>query len=155
MGRNIRRPDRFASWADYEDQYRVDVDRDDWAMRCRACGEVWVIPQNRGKMLQRAHVCPNACNGKPRARSGRGAPASVVERQRDAHERTGHGFKGWEYDGYDHGGGYFGSTRKPGTKLWFTFRQVGKRPGLSVLLHELEEGRVLGDDSFLEVLDAQ
>lgn len=165
MSRNIRLPGGFADWVQYEDRYRVDVIPEVWVMRCRQCRTEWAIPHNRGKMLQRAHVCPNACNGKPRTARG-GQPPMLrarLEELRDwrgARDRDRH----WEED--DVREDWWeeearaakiseGRERRRRTKLWHTFKQAGSRPQVSSLLHDLaERGTDLGDDSFLDALDA-
>jgi len=146
----------FHDWDEYGETYRVDVDLGANTMTCRGCAAVWPIPHYRGKLARRAHVCPEGCNGKPRARSGgKHAPAVVEARQRAMWEEK-HGWKDWGYEGPEHyeisGAGPRDRSR---SKLWLTFRQAGKRPQLSTLLHDLaEHGAEMGDDSFLDVLDA-
>lgn len=161
--KKILLPPRFSDWAEYGDRYNVDVLGDD--LRCRKCGEVWPLRYyNRtGKLVQRAHVCPYGCNGKPRVRSGSGyAPAVVVNRQRARWEES-HGWKGGEYPGPDHSADdwpsdaeearWVGRERRRQTKMWFTFRVASGSPGLTDLLRLFDEAAEdLGDDSFLDSL---
>jgi hypothetical protein len=124
-------PNRFVSWDDYGDEYNVDFLGSE--LLCRKCGEVWALRHYRGKLLQRAHVCPSGCNGTPRARSAPGyAPAVVVNRQRALWEEKS-GWRGEDYPGPDRSADDYpsdteermrlGRERRAKAALWLHLRE--------------------------------
>lgn len=81
--KTLLRPRRFAHWGEYGDAYGLDVvDPDTGDVRCRRCGTSFYLRAYRGKLYQRAHVCPNECNGRlRRLPPALPAPPVVLARQ--------------------------------------------------------------------------
>jgi hypothetical protein len=138
MSRNIRPPQRFRDWGEYEDRYNVEVVAGPWVMRCRSCGAEWAMPHNRGKLGRGAHVCPNECNGKRKQKRSAGTQPPMLRRhleelrrwrgERDDDRR-------WEEAGVRADGGEWEDGYEPPwvearreakrrQKLWFTVRSV-------------------------------
>lgn len=106
MSRSLRLPrHRFADWEEYANAHKVDVIPDLAVMRCRACRTEWQVNHNRGKLLQRAHVCPNGCNGKPKTSLGGRPFGSSRADERTEQERR-----------------EAGRQRRLRTKAWWTVR---------------------------------
>lgn len=159
MSRNIRLPARFRDWGEYQETYAVDVLLDVNVMRCRTCRREWGIEHNRGKMLQRMHRCPNACNGKPRD-TNRYVGLPQIARDPDLSglvdaEMAEELRAEWKLQAAhdDRERRRLGKIRRRPAKVWHLARWVPPARW-DALLRDLEAGLVDGDDSFLEVLES-